>query len=314
MRLFRYLFFVVVLLIATGVFAQTEGASLDERGYGLYIPSTYDENGDNDLPLLIALHGFGDTWENFYPGTGFIPLAEQENFIVAFPQGYLNQWNDGTRGDHEEDDVQILRDLVERVDRDYRVDLDRVYLVGFSNGGMMVFRAGCEAPDLFAGIASVAGTLLSQQATECPEEAQLPVLMIHSVDDMTVPFNGGNGRLPVPLGVQFWTSHNDCDIADVPEFANELFNNGFFVYWYSDCPDGNMVMLHALQETGHSWPGAGAYLQGNTPVPAHLDTARFVWGFFELSYDAKLRAAENPEMTPEATAEMTAEVTESPDE
>lgn len=307
MRLLRVVIFTVVLLFSTAVFAQTDGASLDDRGYGLYIPSTYDEDGNDELPLVIALHGFGDTWENFYPATGFIPLAEQENFIVAFPQGYLNQWNDGSTGDHYEDDVQLLRDLVERVDRDYRVDYERIYLVGFSNGGVMAFRAACEASDLFAGIVAIAGTMRIDMAGECPDNAQLPVLMIHGTGDTVVSFNGDNERLPVPLGVQFWAGHNDCDIESVPEFANELFQGGFFVYWYSDCLDDNYVMLLALEDVGHIYPGAGAYVQGQTPEPAYTDTARFIWGFFQLSYEAKLAASENPETTPEATAEATEE-------
>lgn len=296
-------FFVsILLLLSTSMtsFAQTDGASLDERGYGLYIPTSYDEEATNNLPLVIALHGFGDTWENFYQATGLVNRAEQDNFIVAFPQGYLNQWNDGSIGDHEEDDIQLLRDLITRIERDYRVDTERIYLVGFSNGGTMVFRAACEAPDLFAGIVSIAGTMRSAQAPDC-EEASLPVMIIHGTGDEVVPFEGSVYRYSVTSGVTFWAMQNGCDLESVPPFNDALFRNGFRTYFFEDCPNGNYVLFHAIENGGHSYPGAGAYFQGLTPQPAFTDTARLIWGFFEITYQAKLSAEDTPEITPEAT-------------
>ncbi|MGJ3238083.1 MAG: alpha/beta hydrolase family esterase [Anaerolineae bacterium] len=290
-----------ILLLTIPLNAQeNEPTSLDGRGYGLYISSAYDVLEENEVPLLIALHGAGDTWQNFYGGTGLINLAEQEGMIVAFPQAYQNEWNDGRTGIHDEDDVQILRDLIERVDRDFRVDLERVYLIGFSNGGTMAFQAVCEAPELFAGMASVAGGMNTATAGGC--ETQLPVMITHSTFDQVVSFNGNQTQLPVPLTVEFWVNQNDCEIGDVPDFNDALFRDGSAFYFYEDCPDGNLVMLHALQRVPHTWPGASDYLRNTTPTPAYLDTARLIWGFFEISQQAREDARANPaEATPEAT-------------
>lgn len=300
----RYLtyFILITLLLSVGAtsLAQTEGASLDERGYGLYIPTTYNEDAADELPLVIALHGFGDTWENFYPATGLINRAEQDNFIVAFPQGYQRQWNDGSIGDHEEDEIQLFRDLIARVQRDYRVDEDRIYLVGFSNGGTMVFRAACEAPDLFAGIASIAGTMRSAQSDDCESEG-LPVLIIHGTGDTVVPFEGSVYRYAVTSGVTFWAMQNGCDLESVPPYSEDLFRNGFSTYFFEDCADGNFVMLHAIENGGHTIPGSGSYIRGLEPQPAQADTARLIWGFFEITYQAGQLAQTDAEMTPEAT-------------
>lgn len=301
MRLLRLILMIVVFCFSSLAFAQTEGASLDERGYGVYVPRSYDANGEDDVPLVIGLHGFGDTWQNFYPATGLAGRAEEEGFIFAFPQAYLNEWNDGSIGRHEEDDVQLLRDLVERIDRDFRINRDRIYLVGFSNGGTMVYRAACEAPDLFAGIVAVGGTMRSAQADEC-EGVQIPVLVIHGTGDEVVPFDGNIYRYAVRSGVAFWARRNECDIDSVPAYSEALFENGYRTYFFSDCPDGNLVMLHALQDVGHIWPGFAAYVRGLTPEPPHTDTARLIWGFFDLTYQARLDAeASNPELTPEAS-------------
>ncbi len=300
MRIVKIIIPILLLCFGVTTLAQTEGASLDERGYGLYIPTSYDEAGTEELPLVIALHGFGDTWENFYPATGLINRAEQGNFIVAFPQGYLRQWNDGSIGDHEEDEIQLFRDLIARVQRDYRVDEDRIYLVGFSNGGSMVFKAACEAPDLFAGIASIAGTMRSAQSENC-EDASLPVLIIHGTGDEVVPWEGSVYRYSVTSGVTFWAMQNSCDLEAVPPFNEELFRNGFSTYFFEDCEDGNFVMLHAIENGGHTIPGSGFYIRDLVPQPQQGDTARLIWSFFELTYQAQQSADENPEITPEAT-------------
>lgn len=299
--LFRVTFIALLLLTTSMVFAQTEGASLDERGYGLFVPTSYDEDGDDELPLLIALHGFGDSWENFALASGFTLVGEQANFIVAYPQGYLRQWNDGGRGDHYEDDVQLLRDLIERIDRDYRVDHERIYLTGFSNGSTMTYYAACEAPDLFAGIAAVGGTMWQGTYDNCDEDTTLPVLMIQGTGDTVVPFNGGRGRMSIPDTVLTWAEHNACNTEDVPTFDERLFANGYTIYFYEDCPDGNIVMLNALQGINHTWVGGEYYVRGSFPPALPFDTARLIWAFFERSYQMKTATADNPEITAEAT-------------
>ncbi|MEL6524255.1 MAG: PHB depolymerase family esterase [Chloroflexota bacterium] len=304
MRVIRSLLVMCIFALATLTLAQTEGASLDERGYGLYIPSTYDEEGEDDLPLLIVLHGFGDTWQNFHRATGFINRAEQDNFIVAFPQGYLRQWNDGSVGDHYEDDVQLLSDLIERVDRDYRVDRDRIYLAGFSNGGTMTFQAACERPDLFAGIASVGGTMRNGIAIEevglCAD-VQMPVLIIHGTQDTVVPFIGGEFRYGAVVGAAYWRQNNECMDEDVPTYDPDNFRNGFQTFLFDECAGGNLTMLHVIENGAHVWFGAESYVQEQTPQQPGLDTARLIWGFFEASYAAQQAAESEPEATPEAT-------------
>ncbi|MEM9955217.1 MAG: PHB depolymerase family esterase [Chloroflexota bacterium] len=299
MTLLRLIILGFLVTISIGTLAQDNEASLDNRGYGLYVPSSYDEAGEETLPLVIALHGFGDTWENFYPATGFIGLAESENFIVAFPQGYLRQWNDGSVGDHYEDDVQLLRDLVTRVDRDYRVDFDRIYLAGFSNGGTMVYKAACNAPDLFAGIAAVGGTMRTAQTDSC-EDAQLPVVIIHGTADTVVSFDGSDSRFSVPRATLFWAEQNDCNLEEAPNVTDSRSSDGYSSFFYEDCPNGDLVLMHSLEDIGHTWAGAEAYVRGLSPQRPYLDTARIIWGFFDLAYQAELEAEQSPEMTPEA--------------
>ena len=57
------------------------------REYVLHVPQLYD--GETPLPLVLNFHGFGDSATSHSLLTGMIPVANENNFIIAFPQGAL---------------------------------------------------------------------------------------------------------------------------------------------------------------------------------------------------------------------------------
>jgi polyhydroxybutyrate depolymerase len=215
--------------------------------------------------------------------------AEDFGYIVAFPNGYLNQWNDGSQGDHYEDDVTILLELIEVMAERYNIDPEQIYLVGFSNGGTMVFRAACEAPNVFAGIASIGGTM--RMAQDCQSEAALPILIIHGTGDQVVPFMGGNGRYTVPETANFWTELNGCDTGNIPDYDPERFRSQVAAYYYQNCPQGNQVLMYVIQNYPHTWPGATAYIRNEMP-DTRVNSVLIIWAFFQRAYGAKVEEAE----------------------
>jgi polyhydroxybutyrate depolymerase len=58
------------------------------RFYGLHLPTGYDPNATLGLPpLVISMHGWGGRISQHEAMTGLSKLADQENFIVVYPQG-----------------------------------------------------------------------------------------------------------------------------------------------------------------------------------------------------------------------------------
>ena len=55
------------------------------REYILFVPSTYDSA--TPLPLLFNFHGFGGTASEYMAYADMRTLAENERFIVVYPQG-----------------------------------------------------------------------------------------------------------------------------------------------------------------------------------------------------------------------------------
>ena len=60
------------------MFANPAGA----RTYKLFVPSTFNGNA---LPLVVMLHGCDQTPDDFAAGTQMNAMAEEQNFLVAYP-------------------------------------------------------------------------------------------------------------------------------------------------------------------------------------------------------------------------------------
>ena len=127
------------------------------------------------MPLVVVLHGGGGNAENIEEVTGFSEKADEEGFIVVYPDGsgrldrYLLTWNAGFccgyALENNIDDVGFIRALIEYLQEKYAINRNMIYVTGISNGGMMSYRLGAELSDIVAAIAPVAGSI-GGQATE----------------------------------------------------------------------------------------------------------------------------------------------------
>ncbi|SVE10325.1 uncharacterized protein METZ01_LOCUS463179, partial [marine metagenome] len=110
-----------------------------ERCWLTYVPDSTDET--ISVPLLLDIHGFGVNSHNQMNHTGMDKIAEENNAIVLFPQGYGNSWNFGVccgdSKDNDINDVNFIRFLINHSQEEFPIDSNRVYLTGWSNGCAM---------------------------------------------------------------------------------------------------------------------------------------------------------------------------------
>src|SRR5690606_11668886 len=150
-------------------------------------------------PLVIGLHGTGGSASQFERDYDFSLKAELERFIVVYPNGVssngqfgLRTWNAGTCCDYAArkkiDDVKFISSLIDKLVNEYRIDPNRVYVTGMSNGGMMCYRLAAEIPDKIAAIAPVSGTMVYTPTSE--QKRSVPLLHLHSRLDKIVPSDG----------------------------------------------------------------------------------------------------------------------------
>jgi polyhydroxybutyrate depolymerase len=159
------------------------------RDYRVVTPPDVADRGP--LPLLLALHGWTQTMSDAERIGGFDMMAMDPGAVVVYPQGYGSSWNAGgcCKPANVEgiDDVGFIVALIDRMEADYPVDPERVFIVGGSNGGEMAERAACELSDRIAAIADVIGTLL----VDCHPSQPVSVIGIHGSADVQIPILGG---------------------------------------------------------------------------------------------------------------------------
>jgi polyhydroxybutyrate depolymerase len=91
-------------------------------------------------PLVIFLPGWHWTAAYAQSQTGATGYADWHNFSLVYAEGIGAAWNaGGCCGNDRADDDQYLADVVAVAAKLTPVDRHRIYLMGFSNGGMMAF-------------------------------------------------------------------------------------------------------------------------------------------------------------------------------
>lgn len=166
-----------------------------DRPAAVVAPSTWD---GTPLPVVLVLHGYGATGALQDAYFQLSAHAEDEGFVAILPDGTVDTtglrfWN-GTPaccdlyGDGV-DDVSYLLGLLDEVEAAIPIDPDRITILGHSNGGFMAYRLACEAPERFAGIASLAGSTFASEES-CAATEPVAVLQMHGTVDDTIFYEG----------------------------------------------------------------------------------------------------------------------------
>jgi predicted peptidase len=155
--------------------------------YLLYLPKGYQTNSAGRWPLMLYLHGAGERSDNVFGVTWHGPpkLVRQGAsfpFIIVAPLCPPKQWWNDTK----------LLHLLDGVEKEYRVDTNRVYLTGMSMGGSGTWSLGLTQAKRFAAIAPICGNVkpdfLKKLTAEQTEAIQsLPVWAFHGAKDPLIP-------------------------------------------------------------------------------------------------------------------------------
>jgi len=271
-----------------------------QRSYYVHFPAGYHPN--ESLPLIVVVHGAFDTGKGMEKFSGFSRLSDKERFIVMYPNGigilgFLQHWNAGhccgKAADDQIDDVGFVSAAIDDLCSKFDVDQKRIYMTGFSNGGMFTYRFGAEKSDMLAAIAPLAASLGGKSSPDMPAwrspepSKPLSVLVMHGLTDEDIPFAGGvssrrggtRSTLSVMESVGFWTENNGCH--DDPVVEN-LFGGMVHQTTWSGCRDHTQVVLMTIDGWGHSWPGPyfTHALNGDHPLYG-FDAAEIIWAFFK---------------------------------
>jgi polyhydroxybutyrate depolymerase len=256
-----------------------------ERTFEVFVPSSYD--GTHAVPLVIALHPSGSSGKAMELLTGFDALAEQDGFIVAYPDSFDLAWDDGKLASgwpselQPADDVGFISALIDHLAATYTLDPQRVYLTGFAVGGAMAYRLACEIPERFAKVAVVNALVWDYHVAACGEESAkpLPMLILQGAANVDNPVDGltlnpdDTGRAWKILSAEetaaFWAKRNGCN----PDVAQALTNPTATIY--DTCPHDATVALYIFSGVANNWPRIGQYALNQFGIDATEIVAQY---------------------------------------
>ncbi|MEM9061262.1 MAG: PHB depolymerase family esterase [Pseudomonadota bacterium] len=192
--------------------AQACGPDTDcrigERTYRIAMP----ENGSQGA--LIHMHGYRGSARAVMRNKALRNLAQEMGLALVAPKSYADDWRiPGVPADPATDGAEefaFFDALRRRLIDEHGIDADRLYLSGFSAGGMMVWNLACQRGSSFAGFIPIAGTFWDPVPLSCADMGS-HMVHVHGLSDRIVPLGGR------PIG--------PTRQGDVPQ-ALELFADG----------------------------------------------------------------------------------------
>lgn len=250
-----------------------------ERSYRVVTPQNYQEGVS--YPLVVMLHGYRDRGKQIEFYSGMSNLGEEKGFISLYPEGLSRSWNGefccGKSWQNNIDDVGFIDTLIDQVERDYRIDSKKLFVAGFSNGGILAQKLVHEKPDKFAGAAVVmSGVGTKEQSLEI-SNSRTPILFMHGDSDSYVPLNSDS---PTRSGFNFttqqktiaaWRQAHRCGDTSPQTSQNDVFTKE--VYSCQGAPLTSFI----YKDTSHQWP-QWRIKNLSRAIP---DSTRQIWNFWQ---------------------------------
>ena len=271
------------------------------RRFHLYVPPGLALRSGEKLPLLVMLHGCGQTGGDLAASSRMNRLAVRQRFLVLYPEqervanahGCWN-WFDRRSGKADAEAATLLA-AIDLVARRHPVDLARVAVAGLSAGASMAALLAARYPERFCAVAMHSGV-----APGSAESAATAMAAMHGRREAHLPDPpqalAANGAVPAPLP-PLLILHGDADhVVSVRNAAAtaELWaqalgaragpmrtlqrgrRHAVRVSEYKT--RGRIqVTLREIVGLGHAWSGGAPGLHYSDP--AGPDASALVWAF-----------------------------------
>ena len=205
-----------------------------EREYMLYVPEKYNEN--NPSGLIVCLHGFNRTMDDFFNNYNIVALAEELNMIVLAPQALPEKdpvviftlqaimasginipmgldavWGCGLQATADVrifdsnldvtlnkgvDDVTFIHQIISKTETDYNIIPENKFIFGTSMGGYMSYQYALYHGNDLSGLINVCGSM-GTNIKNSDGAVKIPICDFQSVDDEVVPYYGSMNFAPM---------------------------------------------------------------------------------------------------------------------
>ena len=224
-----------------------------------------------NAPLVISLHGMGQD-ANYQRNTNskWDAVADTAKFVMVYPNGNNKSWDIG--GDT---DIRFIETIIDTMYNRYHINRNRVYLSGFSMGGMMTYHAMSRLSDKIAAFGPVSGIPVDYRNPSGPRA--VPIIHTHGTADNVVYYNGdpnhvAGGYGSIPEYVKKWAKFDGCDVDNptvIKPYPSNKPGSAATYTKYSGGKNGVEVVLMSIEGKGH-WQSEDA---------ASVITSQEIWNF-----------------------------------
>lgn len=238
-----------------------------------------------NLPLVIVLHGDGGSGSGIKSYSGFDAVADDKNFMVAYPDAINGTWNryaDDLPGDaglnnpNAPDDVVFISDLIDYLCSKYQINSQKVYVTGHSAGGFLAYFLALSLPNKIAAFAPVAASLWGDNNFITNKLSNgfspVPIFHVHGDADQTVDYPDKNFT---PNAWEEWPLSNFSNVSCNENTYNpsNVFPIGAstqLIIFCGNATASKEVVLIRIVGGGHSWPSE-----------TDFNAAHSIYSFFE---------------------------------
>ncbi len=286
--------------LAAGDHTRTVPAGGLQRRYLVHVPAKLDLT--QPAAVVLAFHGGGGNPQSMVRLSGLNAKADAAGFLVVYPYGTgrladnLLTFNGGGccgyAMENKVDDVAFTRALLDDLATVARVDTNRVFATGLSNGGIVAHYIAAQLSDRIAAIAPVGGPLM---VDTIQPRRPVAVMHFHGTGDEFAPFKGGYGKgsfgrnkgvtdfKSVEHTLQAWVKANGCksvpEVVALPDKADDGMKSTRKTW--SGGRGGSEVVLIEIEKGGHTWPGQKPIVAMLGPSTMDISANDLMWEFFQ---------------------------------
>lgn len=192
--------------------------------------------------LVIACHGANQDAAYLQGMANWESVADTAKFVVVYANGINKMWDiSGTS------DLNFVKAIIDEMHSRYNVNRNRVYLTGFSMGGMFTYYAASKIADKIAAFAPVSGYLMG--GPNATSSRPVPILHTHGTSDDVCVYDN------VQQHIDAWVRFNGCNTTPVTikPYPTNKPSSPASMKRYMGGKNGVEVALLTLANKGHWW-------------------------------------------------------------
>lgn len=220
------------MVLCVSLNAETLVVDNTSRDYIVYVPKDLG----SQRPLLISCHGMNQDAAYQKGMLQIESVADTAKFVTVFPNGINKGWD--ISGDR---DLRFMQAIIDEMVAKYDIDRNRVYISGFSMGGMFTYHAMNRMADKIAAFAPISGYPMG--GGTYTSSRPVPIIHTHGTTDDVVGFSGVSGILAG------WVKRNGCPTS--PTIVKPYRAGHITKHTWAPGENGVEVVLLEMANKGH---------------------------------------------------------------